>query len=104
MKKERLLTVGYTYYDGIYNTEKIPYIRLMGKWLKAAGFNVGDLISVEPQEDGLLIRRMDRLQLLVDSTQDKTGPSGKALMLEIENRVAMLLPVKEPQRKSRSQK
>lgn len=71
MKKDRLLTVGSAYYDHDLNTEKVPHIRLTGKWLEAAGFNVGDLISVEPQEHGLLIRRMDGLQLLEDSSKTK---------------------------------
>lgn len=105
MKKDRLLTVGHVYYDFALSIHKIPYIRLCGRWLAAAGFNVGDLISVEPQEDGLLIRRMDRLQLLIDPSKNKTGPSGKAQMREIEWRVATTLPLKEKaRRKPRSQK
>lgn len=105
MKKERLLTVGHVYYDLALALERVPYIRLSGKWLEAAGFSVGDLISVEPQKDGLLIRRMDRLQLLTDSNKNKTGPTGKGLMREITKRAVMTLPVKEKaRRKPRSQK
>lgn len=105
MRKDRLLTVGHVYYDLALTLERVPYIRLSGKWLEAAGFNVGDLISVEPQKDGLFIRRMDRLQLIADSGKNKTGPAGKNLMREITRRVAMTLPVKEKERrKPRSQK
>jgi hypothetical protein len=105
MKKTRLLTVGHVYYDLALTIERIPYIRLCGKWLEAAGFQVGDLISVEPQKDGLLIRRMDRLQLLTNEGKNKTGPTGKRLMREITKQAVMTLPVKEKaRRKTRSQK
>jgi hypothetical protein len=89
-----LLTVGSTYYENFLNTEKVPHIRLSGKWLEAAGFKVGDLISVEPQENGLLIRRMDRLELLTDSSKNKTGPAGKNLMRTITKRIETVLPAK----------
>lgn len=104
MKKDRLLTVGSAYYDhALTAAEKVPHIRLSGKWLEAAGFNVGDLISVEPTEKGLLIRKMDGLELLKDSHENKTGPSGKNLMRCISKRIEMMLPVKERQCKSSSQ-
>ena len=94
MKKDRLLTVGSTYYENFLNTEKVPHIRLSGKWLEAAGFKVGDLISVESQENGLLIRRMDRLELLTEHNENKTGPRGKNLMRTIAKRIETALPAK----------
>lgn len=94
MKKERLLTVGSTCYELEFDQVKVPFIRLSGKWLEAAGFKVGDLISVEPQENGLLIRRMDGLQLLTGTPKNKTGPTGKDQVQAIAKRIEMTLPVK----------
>lgn len=94
MKKERLLTVGSTCYELEFDQVQVPFIRLSGKWLEAAGFKVGDLISVEPQENGLLIRRMDGLQLLTNTHKNKTGPTGKDQLRAIAKRIEMTLPVK----------
>jgi len=33
----------------------VPYIRLRGKWLKHAGFEIGDYIKITVTEDGLMI-------------------------------------------------
>lgn len=35
----------------------VPYIRLSGKWLKQAGFQEGDIISIKIQNGELKIRK-----------------------------------------------
>jgi len=41
-----------------HNYKPVPSIRLMGQWLEAAGFHIGDLVLVRC-EDGKLIISLD---------------------------------------------
>lgn len=41
--------------QGGYQYQAVPAIRLSGKWLNAAGFNIGDFISVKCEEGRLII-------------------------------------------------
>ena len=53
----RKSTVTYRYYDTFYNgAVKIPEIRVRGKWLESAGFQVGDKITIEIYESRLVIQ------------------------------------------------
>ena len=54
-KNERELKV---YAQSGYNYKPVPAIRLMGQWLEAAGFHIGDPVLVKC-EDGKLIISLD---------------------------------------------
>lgn len=51
-KRVRILAVNYMYQNG----ERIPYIRLQGKWLGKIGFQCGDKIEVEQKIGYLFIK------------------------------------------------
>ena len=55
--KPRKLTVGYRPLKspGV----DVPYLRLHGRWLRAAGFEVGRSVRVEGSEGRLTIERID---------------------------------------------
>lgn len=53
-----------------YNYKSVPAIRLMGQWLEAAGFHIGDPVLVKC-EDGKLIISLDiaRAELMEDEKE-----------------------------------
>ena len=53
-----------------YNYKPVPAIRLMGQWLEAAGFHIGDPVLVKC-EDGKLIISLDtaRAELMEDEKE-----------------------------------
>ena len=55
--KPRRLTVGYKPLKapGV----DVPYLRLHGRWLRAAGFEVGRSVRIECSEGRLTIERID---------------------------------------------
>jgi toxic protein SymE len=60
--KPRFLTVGYQYYESQhtdkerrYRARQVPFLRLSGDWLQAAGFTVGQKARVEVTEHGIMI-------------------------------------------------
>ena len=55
-KKNRRLKV-YGQSNG-YNYKDVPTIVLKGKWLEEAGFNIGDNISVNNENEKIIISRI----------------------------------------------
>ena len=55
--KPRRLTVGYasTETPGL----RVPYLRLCGRWLHAAGFVIGRHVKIEVDEARLMIEQVD---------------------------------------------
>jgi toxic protein SymE len=60
--KPRFLTIGYQYYvsqhediDRRTRTRQVPFLRLSGDWLQAAGFTVGQKARVQVTERGITI-------------------------------------------------
>ena len=60
--KSRFLTVGYQYYESQhkdierrYRSRQVPFLRLSGDWLQAAGFTVGQKARVQVTERGIMI-------------------------------------------------
>ncbi|HCL3745398.1 TPA: type I toxin-antitoxin system SymE family toxin [Pseudomonas aeruginosa] len=54
LSNSRLLTIGYQLYESRHNDwerrgkpRPIPYLRLSGDWLEAAGFEVGCKVSIQ---------------------------------------------------------
>lgn len=64
-KKNRRLKV-YGQSNG-YNYQDVPTIVLKGKWLEAAGFNIGSDLLVECENGKLTISAVDRSYALVNS-------------------------------------
>lgn len=58
-KKNRRLKV-YGQSNG-YNYQDVPTIVLKGKWLEAAGFDIGDSVNLEVTDVGLIIKKIIRL-------------------------------------------
>lgn len=54
-KKNRRLKV-YAQSNG-YNYQDVPTIVLKGKWLEAAGFEIGDNFVLEVVDEGLILRK-----------------------------------------------
>ena len=63
-KKNRQLKV-YGQSNG-YNYQDVPTIVLKGKWLEAAGFNIGSDLLVECENGKLTISAVDRNWALID--------------------------------------
>ena len=62
LPKLRFLTVGYQYYESQhsdkecrYRSRQVPFLRLSGDWLQAAGFTVGQKARVQVTERGIMI-------------------------------------------------
>jgi toxic protein SymE len=60
--KQRFLTVSYQYYESRhtdrecrYRPRQIPFLRLSGDWLQAAGFEVGQKARVKVTKRGITI-------------------------------------------------
>jgi toxic protein SymE len=60
--KQRFLTVGYQYYESQhkdkecrYRPRQVPFLRLSGDWLHAAGFEVGQKARVKVTKRGITI-------------------------------------------------
>lgn len=58
--KPRILTVGYHYYesrrkDRWRGARQVPYLRLCGDWLNAAGFKIGQKARIQATRNGLMI-------------------------------------------------
>ncbi|MBE0315006.1 SymE family type I addiction module toxin [Xanthomonas citri] len=60
--KPRFLTVGYQYYesqnkdkDQRHRSRQVPFLRLSGDWLQAAGFTIGQKARVQVTERGIMI-------------------------------------------------
>lgn len=52
-ENSRILTVYYTYLNG---KNRLPLIRLQGKWLQDLGFQSGDKIVIEEHNRALVIK------------------------------------------------
>jgi len=52
-ENSRILTVYYTYLNG---KNRLPLIRLQGKWLQDLGFQSGDKIVIEEHNGALVIK------------------------------------------------
>ena len=50
-KESRLRTIG--------SLDRNPYIRLSGKWLRDAGFDIGEKFSVTVRENELVLSKME---------------------------------------------
>lgn len=57
-KKKRKLKV-YGQSNG-YNYQDVPAIILKGKWLEAAGFDIGSYLEIECENGKLIINAVDR--------------------------------------------
>ena len=66
-KKNRRLKV-YGQSTG-YNYKEVPTIVLKGKWLEAAGFDIGTDLLVECEDGKLTIRTVDRSWALLESSK-----------------------------------
>ncbi len=60
LAKPRVLTVGYHYYESQSrerwcSSRQVPYLRLCGDWLQAAGFEVGQKARVQVTKRGIMI-------------------------------------------------
>ena len=62
LPKPRVLKVGYQYYESQhkeiecrYRPRQVPFLRLSGDWLQAAGFTVGQKARVQVTERGIMI-------------------------------------------------
>ena len=86
MKKERLLTVGSAWYVLEFDHVKVPFIRLSGKWLEAAGFHVGDIVNVEHCHDRLIIKKVNGIKQSKENFPNKISPSKKRLMKTLGKR------------------
>ena len=60
--KPRFLTIGYQYYESQHKDiehrtrpRQVPFLRLSGDWLQAAGFTVGQKARVQVTERGITI-------------------------------------------------
>ena len=58
--KPRFLKVGYHYYESQNperwcSSRRVPYLRLCGDWLQAAGFEVGQKARVQATKHGIMI-------------------------------------------------
>lgn len=60
--KPRFLKIGYQYYESRHQDvdrrtrpRQVPFLRLSGDWLQAAGFTVGQKARVQVTESGLMI-------------------------------------------------
>lgn len=63
MHNNRILTVSYSYNR---TDEKVPFIRLHGKWLAESGFSIGDKIVVQCKQNSLSICLVKHLAELSD--------------------------------------
>lgn len=52
-----------------YNYKEVPTIVLKGKWLEAAGFDIGTDLLVECEDGKLTIRTVDRSWALLESSK-----------------------------------
>jgi toxic protein SymE len=62
LPKQRLLTVGYQHYESQhkdrerrYRPRQVPFLRLSGDWLQAAGFTIGQKARVQVTRRGIII-------------------------------------------------
>jgi len=60
--KPRFLTIGYQYYESQHKDKEcrcrprqVPFLRLSGDWLQAAGFEVGQKARIEVTKRGITI-------------------------------------------------
>ena len=50
-----------------YNYKSVPAIRLMGQWLEAAGFHIGDPVLVKCEDGKLIIMRDTAREELIEA-------------------------------------
>ncbi|HBO0859693.1 type I toxin-antitoxin system SymE family toxin [Pseudomonas aeruginosa] len=62
LSKSRFLTIGYQVYESRhrdrecrYRQRQVPFLRLSGVWLCAAGFTVGQRARIEVIDQGIMI-------------------------------------------------
>ena len=62
LPKPRFLTVGYQFYESQHKdierrtrSRQVPFFRLSGDWVQAAGFTVGQKARVQVTERGIMI-------------------------------------------------
>lgn len=60
--KPRFLTIGYQHYESQhkdkerrYRPRQVPFLRLSGDWLQAAGFTIGQKARVQVTRRGIMI-------------------------------------------------
>ena len=63
LPKSRHLTVGYQVYESRhknmncrYRPRQVPFLRLSGDWLSAAGFAVGRKVRIQVTDQGIVIQ------------------------------------------------
>ena len=74
-----------------YNYKSVPTIRLMGQWLEAAGFHIGDPVKVEC-EDGRLTITLDTAKAeLINAEKEFMERETKKLQKRFEKEKKELL-------------
>ncbi len=62
MKKAiRKITISYSRFETMEKIERVPFIRLQGKWLTTCGFTLGEKVTVEADHKKLIIRLADKI-------------------------------------------
>ena len=80
--KTRHLTVNYVYQERTYDSKLVSRISLAGVWLENAGFTVGDKVTVQVENDRIVISKLKQEK---PEVQPEVG-KGKAVMREIAQR------------------
>ena len=73
-----------------YQYQAVPAIRLSGKWLNAAGFNIGDFVSVKCENGRLIIEPDVKRAELVKAEQAFMDREMKALQKRFEAEKEMI--------------
>lgn len=62
LPKPRFLTIGYQHYEGRhgdgecrYKSRRVPFLRLSGDWLHAAGFSIGQKARIQVIDQCIMI-------------------------------------------------
>lgn len=55
MENVRTLKVCELWREGRYRDARVPQVRLNGKWLREAGFDIGDKVHIIPDEPSRLV-------------------------------------------------
>ena len=78
-----------------YNYKSVPAIRLMGQWLEAAGFHIGDPVLVKCEDGKLIIMRDTAREELIEAEkaflEEETRKLQKKFLKEKKELKARLL-------------
>ncbi|PSL42388.1 type I toxin-antitoxin system toxin SymE [Chitinophaga niastensis] len=80
--KTRHLTVNYIHQERTYDSKLVSCISLAGVWLENAGFIVGDKVTVQVENNRIVISNLKQEKPVIQPEARK----GKAAMREIAHR------------------